>query len=185
MNSKLFRSDTVNLVGRVAPRAPRQGNTESGGVSNVRGARGATRPTLRRPSERGVALVVTLILLVVITTLAVAFLSLSHRETIAVSGSGSTITAEYAADAGFNRAIAQSLAQIAFRNTRPGMPYGTNNDLMGPEMMVSVPVDTNRAPSPLFPNGSLGMIRNPSPPVIIWTNKTITDPNDPRARDDR
>src|SRR5262245_435499 len=107
------RGRTHQWVGRVAPRAPTTFDNPAGSVLPCHGARGATRPTFaRRPGQRGVALVVTLILLVVITTLAVAFLALSHRETSAVSGSGNTLTAEWAADAAHNRATSQILGQI-------------------------------------------------------------------------
>ncbi|HEU0008217.1 MAG TPA: hypothetical protein VFT34_00215 [Verrucomicrobiae bacterium] len=184
MNSKLFqppvRTDAALPVTLALPRN-RSAELPLGAsqVSN-RAEQELGAPSRFGAGQRGVALVVTLILLVVITTLAVAFLALSHRETIAVSGSGSTLVTEYAADAALERAKAQSLAQIAARNTFPGLRFGTNNDLMGPDLMVSVCGDTNRAP--WNGNGSLGMIINPSPPVFIWTNKAI---NDKSAVDDR
>ena len=65
--------------------------------------------------ERGVALVITLLMLVIITVMAVAFLLLSQRETASVSALHSTTDAELAADA----ALEQSKALLL----QPPVPH--------------------------------------------------------------
>jgi len=197
MNTKLFpplvRIDTaIPLTPALSPRErenrrPRQGDArafhfrtigrrsslslrERAGVRGKRTSENGAALIASRPGQRGVALVVTLILLVVITTLAVAFLALSTRETIAVSGASSILSTEYANDAALERAKSQLLTQMIARNAN-----GAPNDIMGPELMVSVPFQTNRL-------NSLGMFTNPSPPVFIWINKAI---NNPSAVEDR
>src|SRR5438093_984254 len=197
MNSKLSRppvriNDVIPLTPALSPRERenrslhcgearafparqigRRSSLSLGERAGVRGKRmGDSQVSLlvRRPGQRGVALVVTLILLVVITTLAVAFLALSHRETVAVSGSGSITAAEYATDAALERAKGNILAPFSAHNAN-----GAPNDLLGRDLMVSVCFQTDR------PN-SRWMITNPSPPVFVWTNKAI---NNPSAVDDR
>jgi hypothetical protein len=184
MNSKLIQAPVrTDAALPFTPALPRHRSAElplGASQASIRAEQELGAPSRFRTGQRGVALVVTLILLVVITTLAVAFLALSHRETISVSGSGSTLVTEYAVDAALEHAKAQSLAQIAARNTLTSPPFVTNYDVMGPDMMVSVPVDTNRAP--WNGKGSDGMFINPSPPVFVWTNKAI---NNPSAVEDR
>lgn len=70
-----------------------------------------------RRVERGVALVITLVLLSVITFMAIAFLVLSRAERGAVTTATDQAMAKLAADAGLERAKAELLApMIAFRN---------------------------------------------------------------------
>ncbi len=115
-----------------------------------------------RSSRAGVALVVTLILLAVITTMAIAFVALTHRETAAVAATGSTTDAELAAEAGLERAKAEIIAQF----TRENLPTTNNNGRMvvGPEMMVSLTIDEDRLKAH-------GAYIDPSPPVYINTNQ--------------
>src|SRR6266496_2802572 len=61
-------------------------------------------------TEGGVALVVTLILLALITTLAIAFLGITHRETGAVDSMARTTDAEEACESALERAKAQIIA---------------------------------------------------------------------------
>ncbi len=111
-----------------------------------------------KPALRGVALVVTLILLAIITTLAIAFIALTHRETSAVAATSSTTDAELAAEAALERAKAEILAPFV-RDNR-----GTNGKtILGPEMMVSVAVDQDRIKA-------YGAYVDPSPPVYVNTN---------------
>ncbi len=66
----------------------------------------------RRRSQRGVALIITVIMLSVITFLAVAFLALSGREKGAVKVNTDQTTAREAAISGLERAKAELLANI-------------------------------------------------------------------------
>ena len=79
---------------------------------------------MRRSSQKGVALVVTLIMLSVITVIVVAFLAVARRERSAVTQSTYTATAKYMADTGFERAKALIFSQIIattnLLETRPG-----------------------------------------------------------------
>ncbi len=109
--------------------------------------------------NRGVALVITLILLAVITTLAIAFLGLTRGETKSVDAMNRTTDAEMAADSALERARAEILAPFIARNTAfPG------SERMGPDFMVSVGSDTNRI-------RSQDASRNPTPPVFVETNR--------------
>ena len=80
-------------------------------------SRHARTPHLRaavlpRPSERAVALVITLLLLSVITFMAVTFLVISRSEKGAVTTATDQAIARLAADTGFEQAMAQSLGSI-------------------------------------------------------------------------
>ncbi|MFM8879870.1 MAG: hypothetical protein ACKOKG_12180 [Verrucomicrobiota bacterium] len=79
-------------------------------------------------SRRGVALVITLIMLSVVTITAVAFLAVARRERAAVAASGEQADVRIAADAALNRARAGILAQIAASGLResPTMIFSTN-----------------------------------------------------------
>lgn len=112
-----------------------------------------------RRHERGVALVVTLLMLVVITVMAVAFLLMSQRETASVSALHSTTDSELAGEAALEQARAVILGVLR-----------TNS--MGPDLTVS----TNRLnPFSVPPNQPF-----PSPTVFVNTNKLgVWDPNIP------
>ncbi len=87
-----------------------------------------------QPSRQGVALIITLILLSVVTFMAVTFLALSRRERGAVATVTDTAGARYAADAALANAEAQIIAN-ALSTTNPynfGLLVSTN---------TSVPVD--------------------------------------------
>ncbi|MEY2409327.1 MAG: hypothetical protein QOF48_1997, partial [Verrucomicrobiota bacterium] len=122
-----------------------------------------------RGSQQGVALVITLILLVVITTLTVAFLALTSRETSAVTSSVNTTDSEQAAAAVLERAKAQVLSSFLKRNVTPS--GSTNADVTGPDLMVSIARDVS-------PSTALDLLRtDASPPVFIWTNKAVKLPS--------
>src|SRR5512137_1634705 len=70
-----------------------------------------TRMSARR-GEGGVALVVTLILLAIITFMAIAFLVLSRNQSNAVVGSTDQTLARLAADSALERARAEVLASV-------------------------------------------------------------------------
>src|SRR5271168_3740252 len=68
-------------------------------------------PVTRHP-EKGIALVITLILLSVTLVMAIAFLAISRREAGSVATSTDTVTARLAADAALASAQAQIIATI-------------------------------------------------------------------------
>src|SRR5690348_281923 len=76
--------------------------------------------------QRGVALVITLIMLSIITVMAVAFLALSRRERASVVHSQNAIDAELMAATALERSKAAIVANI----------IGQGN-LLGPELFVS------------------------------------------------
>jgi hypothetical protein len=85
-----------------------------------------------RQKQSGVALVITLIMLSVITIITVAFLALSQRERAAVSTTLTGTEAELAANAGHERAKAEILANI-----REFVNAYTNRQTIGPDLFVS------------------------------------------------
>src|SRR5271154_2158279 len=83
---------------------------------------------MKRHSQQGVALIITLILLAVVTVMAVAFLATSRRERGAVTTTTDTATARLAADAALAQAEAQIMANILSK-TNPynfGLIVSTN-----------------------------------------------------------
>jgi len=131
--------------------------------------RSAAASARQRQKQHGVALVITLILLAVITTLAIAFVALTHRETAVGSVSRSTTDAEMAAEGGYARAIAEIQSRFIADN------QGNNNgsQILGPGLMVSLSLDSDR----LNPAGAY---RDPSPPVFINTNPLGNGPLEDR-----
>jgi len=87
----------------------------------------------RTRHERGVALVMTLIFLSVITVMAVAFLALTRRGKVAVRENTNRTLTERMTDIALERAKAEIRARILSSG---------NPDFLGPQMMVSVN-DTN------------------------------------------
>jgi hypothetical protein len=85
-------------------------------------ARSCHSPLATRHSEKGFALVITLILLSVTLIMAVAFLAISRRERGSVVTSTDTATARYAADA----ALANAEAQIISSALATTNPYNNN-----------------------------------------------------------
>src|ERR1700679_127696 len=69
------------------------------------------------PSRRGIALVITLIMLSVTLVMAIAFLALARRERNAVSTTTDTTTAKLAADSALAAAQAQIMATILNTNS--------------------------------------------------------------------
>src|ERR1035438_1765950 len=95
---------------------PVPGRSKIGITSGMDFSSSAQKPTLLRPgraySERGIALVITLILLSVTLVMAIAFLAISRREAGSVSTSTDSVTARLAADAALANAQAQIIASV-------------------------------------------------------------------------
>jgi hypothetical protein len=151
--------------------------------------RGSVTPLKRSVNERelsqrvsprsGVALIVTLIMLSIITVMAVAFLALSRRERSAVVHSQNSIDAELSASAAAERAKAEILANII-----------TYSNYTGPGLLVSG-ARTNIIESPLdIPgygnprdrtdddkdlNAITNLWRDGLPPVFVTTRTNTQD----------
>ena len=131
---------------------------------------------LRNPARhRGVALVITLILLAVITTLAIAFLGITHRETGAVDSMARTTDAEMATDSALERAKAEIAAVYPGHNLNAAV---TNT--LGPDMMVSIccqnydatPAVRKTIPyDRLNPDQRITNRYDAAPPVFVDTNR--------------
>ena len=83
-------------------------------------------------SRRGVALVITLIMLSVVTITAVAFLMVARRERAAVAAAGEQADVRIAADAALNRARARILAQIASSGMRESPTLFVSTNFIAP-----------------------------------------------------
>ena len=81
-------------------------------VSRARGIGTRHSPPVTRHPQNGVALIITLILLGVVTFMAIAFLALSKRERGAVATVTDTASARLAADAALAGAEAQVVANV-------------------------------------------------------------------------
>jgi len=84
----------------------------------------------RQPSRRGIALVITLIMLAVTLVMAVAFLALARRERGSVTTSTATTTARLAADTAVASAQAQIIANILEGFSGAGSSNGYNLGLL-------------------------------------------------------
>src|SRR5215204_933779 len=93
----------------------------------------------RRRSQSGVALVITLIMLSVITLIAVAFLALSQRERSSISSTMTATEAELMANAATDRAKADVLAQVSsFIATNINAQGQLTRLALGPDLSVSL-----------------------------------------------
>ena len=141
-----------------------------------------------QPSQRGVALVITVILLAVVTLLALTFLAVSRRERGAVTTATDTYSAKLAADDALANAEAQIVANV-LATTNPynfGLVVSTN--FINPYGFVAAaganPTNVNydyvHGGGSLTPGEFLQNLANlyysPRPPVFVQTN---VNPNDP------
>src|SRR5258708_18159814 len=88
--------------------------------------------SMKANRQRGVALIITLIMLSIITVMAVAFLALSRRERSSVVHSANSLDAELAASSALERAKAEILANIISSGIN-----GITNFPLGPDLLVS------------------------------------------------
>lgn len=149
---------------------------------NLRLSRSHSQIVSPLATRRGVALVITLILLAVISTLAIAFLGLTQRETSSVDSMGRTTDSEVAADSALERAKAEITAVYPIRNQNAA----TNGpNILGPDMMVSICCQNydNEPTSPTFrrtlpydrllnPDQRLTNRYDSAPPVFVDTNRS-------------
>src|SRR5688572_22176012 len=111
----------------------------------------------QRSNQSGVALVITLIMLSVITIIAVAFLALSQRERASLSQTLTATEAELMASSGLERAKSHALAEVAAF-------LSTNTQVVGGRAFYRRPPGTDLAVSQAFTN----QYNN-------WTNMNNTD----------
>jgi hypothetical protein len=134
-----------------------------------------------RHSEKGIALIITLILLSVTLIMAVAFLAISRRERGSVVTSTDTATARLAADAALANAEAQIIANV-FATTNPynyGLLVSTNYQnsygyVPNSQSPTNVNYDYRSDGTALNVQDFLQNVANlyylPRPPVFVPTN---------------
>ena len=117
--------------------------------------------SLPRPlrSQRGVALIITVILLSVLTLMTLAFLAMSRRERGAVTTTTDTASARLAADA----ALANAEAQIVANALATTNPYN-----------FGLIVSTNYLPhtNGIYPDDLTNLFI--SPRTLVWLSNTVT-----------
>ncbi|MBL9127587.1 MAG: hypothetical protein JNL97_08070, partial [Verrucomicrobiales bacterium] len=136
--------------------------------------------TTRRPSQRGIALITTLIMLSVVTLMAVAFLAVSRRERSSVTTSTDRVDAKAMAEIALQRAEAEIVARVLAASNLLAYDLLVSTNFISPFGFVVG--NTNIANvSYVYPNGNpldeddlLAMYRNlqvdPRAPVFIETN---------------
>ncbi len=151
----------------------------------------SSRPSSRvtRHSQKGVALIITLILLSVVTFMAITFLALSRRERSAVTTVTDTASARLAADAALANAEAQVIANV-LATTNPYNftllvstnyinPFGFQPNIVNP---TNVNYDYLAAGGALNQNQFLQNLENlyysPRPPVFIANSTNSSLPPD-------
>ncbi len=144
---------------------------------------------MKRNSQQGVALVITLILLSVITFMAVTFLAVSRRERTAVTIQSSQTDARLAADTARERATAAMIVPImAFSNAQAFQLRVSTNFINPLGFQGVLPSNGNRYTNVNYDGAEVGkknlrplttvqMVQNianllydPRPPVFIRTN---------------
>ncbi|HEY3863759.1 MAG TPA: hypothetical protein VGO59_17930 [Verrucomicrobiae bacterium] len=147
----------------------------------------------RRRGARGIALVITLLMLSVITFLAITFLYMSRRNQAAVTTSLDSGTARGMSDAGLARAQAEILAQMSAHGDPLDYDYGVSTSYRNPNGFTAnegsndpVDVDYNSFTngSPLMGgNFALNWAQNianlqydPEPPVFVDINRNHFPP---------
>src|SRR5437867_7767129 len=140
---------------------------------------------MNRKSQHGIALVITLIMLAVVTVMAVLFLGISLRERPSVNVTANLTDARLAADAAQARALSELIGQITaqsnlfaydFRvSTNFISPSGFNPNLATPNLTN---VSYTYASGQLLNNDTdirknlLNLYYDPRPPVFVVTNIT-------------
>jgi hypothetical protein len=135
--------------------------SRASGIGNPNSELRTPNSELRTPnSQRGVALIITLILLSVVTFMAITFLALSRRERSAVATVTDTASARLAADAALANAEAQVIANVL----ATANPYN-----------FSLLVSTNGWPLNFtnLPRDLTNLYVSPRAPVLISTNEPL------------
>jgi len=155
-----------------------------GPTERSRGAAVSLSSPCAASRQRGIALVITLILLAIITFMAIAFLVLSSGQRNAVVGQTDQNLARYGADAAQARALADLLSTVLISTNPSGIglkvsTYYANPDGFAPGVSSPTNVNydfvfgtgNNPVPTPLTPDQRLQNLTNlmydPAPPVFI------------------
>jgi hypothetical protein len=129
-----------------------------------------------RRSQSGVALVITLIMLSVITLIAVAFLALSQRERSSISSTMTATEAEQMANTAADRAKADILAQMtSFITTNINQQGQLTRLALGPDLSVSVAGPYTYTNPPNMGSADYQVLTNllyDPPPPVFNTNRT-------------
>src|SRR5437867_1806695 len=185
-----LRHRTAAQQSSVASHAAEPQWLEQSGEAGRRGPPVSTtypRPNVQmnRKSQHGIALVITLIMLAVVTVMAVLFLGISRRERASVNVTANLTDARLAADAAQARALSELIGQITaqsnlfaydFRvSTNFISPSGFNPNLATPNLTN---VSYTYASGQLLNNDTdirknlLNLYYDPRPPVFVVTNIT-------------
>lgn len=97
-------------------------------------------------SESGIALVITLIMLAIVTLMAIVFLAMTRRERASVQVMQDISTAQYMADAALERAKAQAIAQMAVAGSKLSYDLFVSTNFISP--VGFTPQGGNRTPNP-------------------------------------
>jgi hypothetical protein len=143
---------------------------------------------MRRSQQQGVALVITLIMLSVVTVMAIIFLGVSRRERAAVSVTTDFTTARLMADSALARAKGQMVSHVAAHSNLFAYDLMVSTNFINPngfERGVSDPMNVAYQ----YPDGTplnredrnrnlVNLWYDPRPPVFITTNSNPNAPLD-------
>jgi hypothetical protein len=148
-------------------------------------------------SERGIALVITLLMLSVITFLAVAFLAMSRRDRAAVTATMDVDAARNMSDAALNRAQAEIIAQMLARGDALSYDYMVSRNYINPfgfnknsKDVANVNYDIYTSSGSINPEFSMSqnqsawaqnianLFYDPRPPVFVVTNSAYPNNSD-------
>jgi hypothetical protein len=156
--------------------------------SNFQPGRAVRGLPSRVARQRGVALVVTLILLSVITFLTVAFLFLSQRERGSVATTVDQSVARYAAEAAVERAKAEVVSRLLATTNKYAYDLLVSTNFINQPGYISgnntlTNVNYNYANGNFVTGGDLqqniaNLYYSPRPPVFVQTNKNFPGSND-------
>ncbi len=188
---------TPRRWGRGNPNAPGTWRTPRRFAFNARQRLGAPRYFSGVSSERGVALVITLLMLSVITFLAVAFLAMTRRDRAQVTATFDVDAARNMSDDALNRAQAEIVAQMEARGDALSYDYMVSQNYISPFGFNKNSKDTTNvnydiytssgAINPLFnmsqnqaawAQNIANLYYDPRPPVFIVTNSAFPNKSD-------
>ena len=147
--------------------------------------------------KRGIALVITLLMLSAITFLAVAFLAMSQRDRAAVTATLDVDSARNMSDAALNRAQAEIVAQMLARGDVLSYDYMVSRNYISPfgyknkdTDVTNVNYDIYSSTGPFNPQFNMSqntaawaqnignLFYDPRPPVFVVTNPAYPNNSD-------